>query len=54
MAFALECKRAEKLAGAGTLTEAQARDILNDILKRAESDETLRCPSVGDYFREWR
>lgn len=53
MAFAVECERAEKQAGAGTLTEAQARDILNDILKRTESGETLRCPSVGDYFREW-
>jgi integrase len=52
-AFALECERAEKLAGAGTLTEAQARDILNDILKRAESGDTLRCPSVHDYFLEW-
>jgi len=53
MAFALECERAEKLAGAGTLTEAQARQILNGILERAATGETLRCPSVSDYFREW-
>jgi integrase len=53
MAFALECERAEKLAGAGTLTEAQARSILNGILERAATGETLRCPSVSDYLREW-
>ena len=53
MAFAVECERAEKLAGAGTLTEAKAREILNDILERAESGETLRCPSVSEYFTEW-
>ncbi len=53
MAFALECERAEKLAGAGTLTEAQARNILNGILERAATGETLRCPSVSVYLREW-
>jgi len=53
MAFALECERAEKLAGAGTLTEAQARSILNGILERAATGETLRSPSIADFFREW-
>jgi integrase len=53
LAFALECERAEKLAGAGTLTEAQARDILNDILERAATGESLRCPSVREYLRDW-
>jgi hypothetical protein len=53
MAFALECERAEKLAGAGTLTEAQARSILNRILERAAMGETLRSPTVTDYFRSW-
>lgn len=53
MAFAVECERAEKDAGAGTLTEAQARKILNDILERTATGETLRCPSAGDYLREW-
>jgi integrase len=52
-AFALECERAEKLAGAGTLTEAQARNILNGILERAATGETLRSPSVADFFRQW-
>jgi len=53
MAFALECERAEKMAGAGTLTEAQARNILNGILERAATGETLRSPSVADFFRQW-
>ena len=53
LAFALECERAEKLGAAGTLTEAQARNILNGILERAATGETLRSPSVGDFFREW-
>ena len=53
MAFAMECERAEKLAGADTLTEAQAREILADILKRTASGEVLNCPSISGYFREW-
>src|SRR2546426_12734831 len=53
LAFTLECERAEKLAGAGSFTEAQAREILNDILKRTTTGETLRCPTVTEYFREW-
>ena len=40
-AFALECERAEKHATAGTLTEAQARDILADIMERTETGDTL-------------
>ena len=53
MAFALECERAEKLAAAGSSTEAQARNILNGILERAASGETLRSPSVTEFFRQW-
>src|SRR2546425_5716386 len=53
LAFALECERAEKLAQAGTLTEAQARGILNGILERAATGDTLRCPTARDYFQEW-
>lgn len=53
LAFAIECERAEKLAGADTLTEAQAREIIGDILKRTASGEVLRCPAIKDYFGEW-
>jgi len=53
LTFALECERAEKLAGAGSLTEAQARGILSDIMERAASGETLRCPTTRDYLTKW-
>jgi hypothetical protein len=53
LSFAIECERAEKLAGADSLTEAQAREIIGDIMKRVGTGEALRCPSVRGYFREW-
>jgi integrase len=53
LAFAIECERAEKLAGADALTEAQAREIVSDIMKRAGNGESLRCPSVRIFFRDW-
>jgi integrase len=49
----VECERAEKLAGADLLTEAQAREIVSDIMKRAGNGETLRCPSVRDFLHDW-
>jgi len=53
LAFALECERAEKKATAGTLTEAQARTILADILERTHGGETLRNPSARDWLTDW-
>jgi integrase len=53
LTFALECERAEKMAGAGALTEAQAREIVSDIMRRAGTGETLRCPSVREHLRDW-
>jgi len=53
LACALEFERADKLAGAGSLTEQQARKILSDILERAGGGETLRCPSVVEHLNEW-
>lgn len=53
LACALEFERADKLAGAGSLTEEQARKILSDILERAGGGETLRCPSVEEHLNEW-
>lgn len=52
-AAALEFERAEKLAIAGTLTEAQARRVLSDILERTGGGETLRTPSIREHFEEW-
>ncbi len=54
LAFALECERAEKLAGAGSLTEAQARKIVQDIMERTGTGDVLRNPSVADWLREWQ
>src|SRR5215475_2491358 len=53
LAFALECERAEKLAGSGSLAEAQARKIIQDIMERAATGEVLRNHSIGVWFREW-
>jgi len=53
LAFALECERAEKLAGAGSLTEAQARKIVQDIMERASTGEVLRNHSIEAWFRDW-
>lgn len=53
LAFALECERAEKLAGAGSLTEAQARKIVQDIMERTGTGDVLRNPSIADWLREW-
>lgn len=53
LAFALECERADKLAGAGTLTEAKAREIVASILERTETGETLRSPTSRKFFEEW-
>ncbi len=51
--FALECERAEKHATAGTLTEAQARDIVASIMDRTQTGDTFRNPKAADWLREW-
>jgi integrase len=53
LAAAFEFERAVKLAGAGNLVEAQARKIVADIMERAGGGETLRAPTVKDYFTQW-
>jgi len=53
LAAAMEFERAGKLASAGNLVEAQARKILADIMERAGGEETLRAPTVYDYFKQW-
>ncbi len=53
LAFALECERAEKLAGADSLTEAQARKVVQDIMERAGNGEGMRNPAISEWFGEW-
>ena len=53
MEIALQLERAERLAGQGALTAARARELLDEVLRRIEPDETLLAPSVEDYVREW-
>jgi integrase len=50
---ALEYERAEKLATAGSLTEAQVRAVLSDIVKRNGNGEQLRNPSCRDWLTHW-
>ena len=53
LADALDYERADKLSGAGSLVEAQARKIVNDIMERAGTGDTLRNPITEDWLREW-
>jgi len=53
LAVALELERAAKLAKRGELVESQARDILADIMKRADTGETLQTVSIESHFRQW-
>ncbi len=53
LCFAMECERAEKHATAGTLTEAQARQIVADILERTQTGERLRNPKASEWLTEW-
>ncbi len=53
LAVAMEYERASKLAKRGELVEAQARDVLKDIMKRADIGETLQCISIKSHFDTW-
>lgn len=53
LAVALEYERACKLARRGELVEAQARDVLKDIMKRADIGETLQNVSIKEHFTTW-
>ena len=52
-AVALQWDRAAKLAKRGELVEAQAREVVGDIMKLADIGETLRAISIEEHFREW-
>jgi integrase len=53
LAVAMEYERASKLAGRGELVEAQAREVLKDIMKRADMGETLQAVSIKSHFDTW-
>jgi DNA-binding NarL/FixJ family response regulator len=46
MAVAIQYEKAVKLADAHSLTEVQARDVLNDILKATASGEQISTPRM--------
>jgi integrase len=49
-AFAVEMERAARHEN---LVEAQARQILGDLLERVGEGERLRNPGIEEWFREW-
>ena len=49
----MEYERASKLARRGDLVEAQAREVLKDIMKRAAMGETLHGVSIKSHFDTW-
>ena len=53
LAVAMEFERASKLARRGELVEAQAREVLKDIMKRADIGETLQSATIKAHFDGW-
>jgi hypothetical protein len=53
LAVALEFERASKLARRGELVEAQAREVLKDIMKRTDIGETLQGVTIKSHFDTW-
>ena len=53
LAVAMEFERASKLARRGELVEAQAREVLKDIMKRADIGETLQSATIKAHFEGW-
>jgi integrase len=53
LAVAMEFERASKLARRGELVEAQAREVLRDIMKRADIGETLQSATIQSHFDGW-
>ncbi len=53
LAVAMEYERASKLARRGELVEAQAREVLKDIMKRADMGESLQTVSIKSHFDTW-
>jgi integrase len=49
----MEYERASKLAKRGELVEAQAREVVKDIMKRADMGETLQTVTIESHFKTW-
>ncbi len=53
MRIALDFEHAAQLARDGALTEAQCRDVLSDILRKA-TGEHIRQVATADFLRDWK
>jgi integrase len=53
LAMAMEFERAAKLARRGELVETQAREVLGDIMKRANIRETLQTVTIKAHLTQW-
>ena len=53
LADALDYERADKLGCAGSLVEAQAKKILNGILERSGTGDSIRDSVTEEWLREW-
>ena len=53
LGMAIELERASKLARRGELVETQARELVKDIMKRADMGETLQTVSIKSHFDGW-
>jgi integrase len=53
LADALDYQRAENDAGSGSLVEAQAHKILDNILERNGTGDKLRRPNIDAWFKDW-
>ena len=53
LAVAMEFELASKIARRGELVEAQAREVLKDIMKRADMGETLQAVTIKAHFDTW-
>ena len=53
LAVAMEYERACHMARRGDLVETQAREVLKDIMKRADMGETLQSVSIKAHFEDW-
>lgn len=54
MEIANQLERAEKLAAQGMLTKSRALELLDEVLRRIEPDETLLADSVEDFLNKWQ
>lgn len=54
MEIAVQLERGEKIAAEGMLTKIRAQELLDELLRRIEPDETLLSASVEKYLSDWQ